>query len=177
MRELWKDAVYDGVTYEGYQVSNLGRVKSLNYNHTGKEKVMKLLKRVDGYLQIGLHKDEKYKMIKVHRLVASVFIENPNNLPDVNHKDENKTNNVVDNLEWCDRKYNNNYGNHNRKVGEALMNGKCSKPVLQYTLNGDLIREWSSTHECGRNGFNQGNISACCNGERKTHKGYIWKYK
>ena len=169
MKEIWKDIK----NYEGhYQVSNLSRVKSLNYNHTGKEKILKLNKDKDGYLQVTLCKNNIKKVYKVHRLVAQAFIPNPNNLPQINHKDENKTNNNVDNLEWCDRKYNQNYGTRTERVAEKL-----SKPVLQYDLEGNFIKEWKSTRECGRNGFCNQHIAACCRGELKTHKGFIWRYK
>ena len=102
-KEIWKDIL----GYEGkYQVSNWGRVKSLNYNNTGKEGIMKLTKDGNGYLQVQLHKDGKVKECRVNRLVAQAFLENPDNLPEVNHKDKNRSNNKLENLEWCDRKYN-----------------------------------------------------------------------
>ena len=88
--------------YEGlYEISNYGRVKSLNYNRTGKERIMKPAANTKGYLCVGLFKDGKMKSHRVHRLVASAFIENPDELPEVNHKDEDKTNNCANNLEWC----------------------------------------------------------------------------
>ena len=103
MTEIWKNI--EG--YEGkYQVSNLGRVKSM----IGQEKVLHPKKHRNGHLQIGLHKDKKRKTMYIHRLVAQAFIPNPDNLPCVNHKDENPNNNNVDNLEWCTQKYNCNYG-------------------------------------------------------------------
>lgn len=107
MNEEWRDI--DG--YEDlYQVSNMGRVLSLKFNHT--ENNPKILKPIEllGYLVVNLYKDGKMKSFKIHRLVAKAFIPNPDNLPEVNHKDENKFNNVVDNLEWCTTKYNINYG-------------------------------------------------------------------
>ena len=182
MEEIWKDKK----DYEGhYQVSNLGRAKSLDRYVKGKGhslqfkkgRILKLMKDNNGYLKVRLCNGEKSKTFNLHRLVAETFIPNPNNYKEVNHKDENKTNNVVTNLEWCDRKYNHNYGTINERISEKLTNGKLSKPVLQYDLNGNLIKEWKSINECGRNGFNQGDICKCCNGKRKTAKGFIWKYK
>lgn len=177
MIEIWRD-IKD---YEGlYQVSNFGRVKSLNYRHTGKEELMELCKNKKGYLQVTLYKDGKRKTFKVHRLVASAFLENTDNLQEVNHKDEDKTNNFVGtpendykdgNLEWCSHEYNINFGTCIERVAKSQ-----SKTVLQFSKTGDFIREWSSTAECGRNGFNQGNVWSCCKGRLKSYKGYIWKY-
>lgn len=169
--EEWKDI--EG--YEGlYQVSNYGRVKSLKF---GKEKILKPRKNKYGYFDINLCNESKVKGFRVNRLVALTFIPNPNNYPQVNHKDENKLNNCVDNLEWCDRKYNCNFGTRNERVAEKLTNNSLtSKNVYQYSINGELIKIWESTHECGRNGFNRGNITSCCNGKLKTSQGYIWSY-
>ena len=117
MIEIWKDI--EG--YENlYQVSNLGRVKSLNYNHTGKEKIMKA-KKDKGYLRVQLYKDGKPKFYSVHRLVATSFLPNPNNLSQVNHIDEDKSNNIVDNLEWCSAKYNSNYGTRIQRIVEKSL--------------------------------------------------------
>ena len=161
-KEYWKPVVgYEGL----YEVSNWGRVKSLKF---GKEKILKPSKNKKGYLHVVLCKENILKNFLVHRLVAEAFIPNPNNYKEVNHKDEDKSNNIVTNLEWCDRKYNQNYG---------TINERLSKPVLQYDLEGNFIKEWKSTMECGRNGYQQGHIADCCRGERKTHKGFIWKYK
>ena len=99
MEEIWKDI--DG--YEGlYQVSNLGRVKSFNYNRTGKEMNLKPVNTCNGfgYLYVNLNKNGKTRLFYIHRLVAKAFLENPDHKSDVNHKDENKTNNCVENLEW-----------------------------------------------------------------------------
>ena len=184
--EIWRTVIYDGEMYEKYQASNFGQILSLNYRGTGKSKLLKTSKDKDGYFRVGFRKDGKYKNFLVHRLVAETFISNPDNLPQVNHKDENKENNFVGtpendykdgNLEWCTHEYNSNYGTRNERTAKANTNGKKSKKVLQFTLTGDFIREWESTRECERKGYNHTNIVSCCNGKQKKHKGYIWKYK
>lgn len=174
MTEEWKD-IKD---YEGlYQVSNWGRVRSLNYNHTGKIKIRTNVKASGGYLKIGLNKNGLYKNYSIHRLVAETFIPNPLNLPQVNHKNENKQDNRVENLEWISASGNTNYGTRNEKVSKANTNGKCSKTVLQLSLSGDFIREWPSAMEIQRQlGFWQSPISACCRGEKPHYKGFLWKY-
>lgn len=118
MEEIWKDIK----GYEGkYQVSNLGRIKVLNYKRSGQEHIM-ATKNNKGYCEIRLAKDGKRKDFIVHRLVAQAFIPNPNNLPQVNHIDENKTNNCVNNLEWCTQAYNNSYGTRLERVSATLKN-------------------------------------------------------
>ena len=115
-RRKWKDIPgYEGL----YQVSNLGEIKSLNYRNTGKEKIIKPRKNKGGYLRVVLCKNGKQKDFLVHRLVAVAFIPNHNNYNQVNHKDENPSNNNVNNLEWCTSKYNSNYGNRNKKLSES----------------------------------------------------------
>lgn len=153
--------------YEGiYEVSDKGRVRSLKY---GKERILKQRRDKDGYIQVDLYKNCDQKTCKVHRLVAQAFIPNPDNLPQVNHKDENKTNNSVQNLEWCDCKYNINYGTHNQRI---------SKPVLQFTKDGEFVKEWKSATDVKRNlGFAQQYISSCCTGKHKSAYNYIWKFK
>ena len=165
--EIWKDIV----DYEGlYQISNQGRVKSLKY---GKERIMKPGNNGDGYLFVWLWKNGERKKYKIHRLVAQAFLHNPNNLPQVNHKDEDKTNNKVDNLEWCSSKYNINYGTRNQRCVD-----KISKPVLKYSKNGELIKEWKSLADVERNlGYFKTNISNCCTGRYNSAYGFIWKYK
>jgi hypothetical protein len=166
--EEWKDIQ----GFEGtYQISNYGRVKSLGNDKTRKEKILKGVK-ANGYLKVGLYQDGKLVWKKVHRLVAEAFLENPEHLEQVNHKDECKTNNHVENLEFCDSKYNNNYGTRTQKCVEKL-----SRRVDQINaVTGEVVRQWASTMEAGRNGYNQGHVAACARGERKTHKGFIWKY-
>ena len=168
-KEYWKPVVgYEGL----YEVSNWGRAKSLDRYVKGKGhslqfkkgRMLKPMKDKNGYLTVKLGNRTFY----LHRLVAEIFIPNPNNYKEVNHKDENKANNVVTNLEWCDRKYNVNYGTRTEK---------CSKKVYQYTLDGKFVKEWKSTRECDRNGFNHGAVAACCRGELKKYKGFLWEYK
>ena len=182
MKEIWKD-IKD---YEGlYQVSNLSRVRSLErwemlkngYSRSRKGRILKTHIDKYGYERVMLYKDGKQKLKQVHRLVAEAFIPNPDNLPCVNHKDENPLNNVVSNLEWCTYKYNINYGTAIERRSEKMTNGKLSKKVFQYDLEGNFIREWESVHEAGRNGFNQAHIIDCCKGKYKQHKGFIWTYK
>lgn len=164
--EIWRDIE----KYEGlYQVSNQGRVKSLKF---GKEKILKSGKDKDGYLKVDLCKDGKKKTCQVHRLVAQAFIDNPSNLEQVNHKDEDKTNNNVSNLEWCSAKYNMNYGTHNERVAKAL-----SKQVNQYSLDDKLIATYPSTMEVERQlGYSNKNISKCCLGKYKQAYKYKWRY-
>lgn len=176
--EIWKDIQ----EYEGlYQVSNLGRIKSLekiiitNNNIIKKmsEKILKTPLHKDGYCYVMLRKDNKSRLFVVHRLVAKEFIPNPNNLPQVNHKDENKLNNNAENLEWCTAQYNINYGTHNERQALAK-----SKTVYQYSLDKILLNIWKSTHDVYRKlGYAQGNIARCCRGESKTSNGYIWSYE
>jgi len=174
--EIWKDIK----NYEGlYQVSNWGRVKSLGNgkSNNSKERVIQPIKSKYGYLQVGLHKNGKMKTFKVHRLVATAFLENQENKPEVNHIDEDKTNNSVENLEWVWHRDNCNHGTHNERVAKALTNGKQSKLVLQFTLDGEFVREWSSIAECGRNGFYSSAVCNCCQGKKPQYKGFTWKYK
>lgn len=189
--EIWKTAVYDGEIYEGlYKVSNLGKILSLNYKRTGKPDLMNPGTDKDGYLVVQLWKNGEYKNCLVHRLVAETFLPNPDNLPEVNHIDENKTNNFVflnedgsinkekSNLEWKTHRDNCNHGTRNERMRETLTNGKLSKPVIQLSLTGDFIREWPSTKEIERQlGFDFSTVAKCCRGERKTAYGFIWMYK
>ena len=188
MVEIFKDIKgYEGL----YQVSNLGRVKILNYRNTGKTKLKKPVENNCGYFTIQLYKNEKPKRYFVHRLVAETFLDNSDGKPQVNHKiegDEGKKINIVyinedglideekSTIEWVTAKENCNHGTRNKRIAEKTTNGKCSKKVLQLTFDGVLVKEWSSTHECERNGFDHGNVSKCCRGKQKSAYGYKWHY-
>ena len=167
--EIWKDIP----EYEGlYQVSNLGRIKSLYF---GKERIMKQSKDKQGYCCISLYKDCKIKYFLVHRLIGLVFIpnDNPTEKIEINHKDENKENNTVTNLCWVTPKENCNWGTRNKRRIE-----KKSIPILQYDLNNNLIREWGSSKLVNKElNINNSHIIACCKGKRKTCGDFIWKYK
>lgn len=181
VEEIWRTAVVDGEPWENYQVSNFGRIMSLNYRRTGKAKLMTPVDNGNSYLRVCLFKNEISKMFYIHRLVAETFLENPDNLPEVNHKDEDKTNNSVDNLEWVTAKENTNYGTRNERAGKTIsklqINGKLSKPVLQFSKTGEFIREWPSMSECERNGFKHSAVSRCCRGKLPHYKGFLWRYK
>ena len=160
--------------YEGlYEVSDLGRVKSLGNDKSRKEKILKPQKDTHGYLFVDLYKDGQKKMSLVHRLVSEAFIPNSQGLDTVNHKDEVKTNNTVTNLEWMSKRDNINYGTHNKRMAEAL-----SKQVKMFDKKtGELLETFPSTMEAERvTGIDQSSISKCCNGKYKSAGGYMWKY-
>ena len=156
----------DVVGYEGlYAVTSCGKV----YSYIN-EKFLNPYTGSKGYLFVNLYKDGKMKHYSLHRLVAMAYIPNPENLPQVNHKDENKTNNCLQNLEWCDCRYNHNYGTINERISNSL-----KIPILQYDLDGNFIREWPSATDVGKEV--QSHICDCAKGKLHTAYGYIWKYK
>lgn len=175
MEEIWKNI--DG--YGGrYQISNLGNVR----NRQGLFMAQKPSK--DGYVRLLLAKNGKYKAEYVHRLVAKAFIPNPENKSEVNHIDGNKANNKASNLEWATT-----YENHQHAValglkpicptiGKCASDNPCSKPVLQYDMDGNLIREWKSRIDAARFvGCCPNSITRCVNGVRRSCKGFVWKRK
>ena len=176
MQGIWKDIKgYEGL----YQVSNLGKIKSLNYNHTNKEKIRKLDVSNKGYLSVLFCNDKGKKKYTVHRLVAEAFIPNPNSLPQVNHIDGNKTNNRVDNLEWCTNGYNEK---HAYKLGLKSKNcgskNGMAKSVLQFDLNNNFINEYKTIEEAHRKTKIAVNtIIRSCKNKTKRHNKYIFKYK
>lgn len=188
MEEIWKDIP----EYEGlYQVSDLGRVRSLNYNQTGEIKLLKQSTNKKGYKQISLYKNGKEKKYRVHRLVAIAFLPNPNNYKEVNHKDECKSNNNMNNLEWCTREYNINYGTVRKRISESKKGEKnpfygkkgkyhpTSKPILMYDKEGNFIRRFesmSATNEYFGKKNAYKNVSDCLTGKQKTAYGYIFRY-
>lgn len=170
MEEIWKTVIYDGEVYEGYEVSNMGRIRSLNYRRTGKIQVMKPTTDTNGYLQARLMRDGKQKICLVHRLVATAFIENSDieNKTEINHIDENKKNNRADNLEWVTHKKNINHGTRNERTAKAISKKICC-------VETGIVYE--STREVERKtGLNHSSISKCCNGKQKTVGGYHWEY-
>lgn len=173
IEEEWRDiSGYEGL----YQVSNLGRVKTLANNKSRKEKILKPQKDKYGYFFATLHRDGKRKMLKLHRLVANAFIPNQDNLPQVNHKDEIKTNNCVSNLEWCTNRYNINYGTRSKKVSKILTNRKDHSKRVFCVETGIIF---PSINEAERiTGIAHQNITSCCKGKKKhrTAGGYHWKY-
>lgn len=176
--EIWKDIP----EFEGYQVSNLGRVKSLERidarGHRVKEKILKPWITRKGYYLVTLCKNSIVKAYRVHRLVWSAFNgQIPEGLQ-VNHINEIKTDNRLENLNLMTCKENINYGTGIERRAKKQINGKKSKPVLQFTLEGILIKEYPSTKQVERElGFAQGNIVKCCKGKLKTAYNYKWKYK
>lgn len=169
-KEIWRNIE----CFPGYQVSSLGRVKSLNYNNTGKEKILKPEKTKGGYLRVTLVKNGKMKHFFVHRLVAYAFVQNNSIFnTDINHLDENKENNCASNLEWSTREHNINFGTRNERVSKANTNGKKSKKVI--CIETGVV--YPSTMEVQRKlGFDNGKISKCCNCKLKSAYKLHWKY-
>lgn len=169
--EIWKDiGGYEGL----YQVSNIGRVKRLlKGNLNGR--ILKPVTDKDGYSRVRLSKNNLQKNHSIHRLVASAFIANPNGFTIINHKDENKANNKIENLEWCTVRYNTRYNNAHTKRTAYI-----KKAVRQINLDGKLVKVWDSATDAAKTlGISRGNISACCLHfpHFKTAGGYIWEYE
>lgn len=186
-KEEWKDIP----GYPDYQISNLGRVKSLTHTvyHspskkfpngrfvTYKERILKTALENGGYEFVVLYKNKVKRSFRIHRLVAKLFISNPNNFEQVNHKDENKTNNKVSNLEWCTAKYNINYG-----TGKYRKTFNRRVPVIQYNLDGNFIAEYESAtaaaYSLGLPQYFTRDILNICKGKRgKTLKNFKWTFK
>lgn len=190
--EVWKDIKgYEGL----YQISNFGNVKALEKSvWNGKtnlyfpEIIRKPNFDKDGYLNITLSKNSKAKTFKIHRLVAKAFIDNPGNLPEVNHKDGNKSNNFVNNLEWITRSENqkhafrigliNQNGPNNAMYGKLGKDNPNSIPIYQIDINtNQIIKKFDSMASAGRKlQVNTGHICQVCKDKRKTAYGYKWKY-
>lgn len=163
--------------FEGlYEISNRGVVR----NRKG-DVLKQGIKRTPCtcYKTVKLWKDGKYYTKYIHRLIAEVFIENPNGLPFINHKDEDGTNNSIDNLEWCTREYNVNYGTAKERRAKKIRGRESEKrrAVVQYSLDGEFVAWYPSvTAAALEYGCSTYQISSVCNGKRKTAKGFVWKH-
>ena len=168
IKEIWRPVKNFGGLYE---ISNLGRVRGLNRIKPNGRRQKGMIRKShltpDGYVIVGLSKNGKSYTGKVHRMVATAFLDNPNNLKEINHIDEDKTNNNVNNLEWCDRYYNIHYGSSMSKY---------SKPVVQLTLHSEFIRTYASMEDAHRHGYSPSAIAGVCTGKYKQHKGFKWKF-
>lgn len=190
MKEVWKNI--EG--YEGYQVSNTGKVRNAKSGKILKPEIIN-----KGYYRIGLCKNGKKSKFFLHRLVALAFVPNPNNLPIVNHKDRNPLNCCSDNLEWCDSSYNNSYDSaYERRVAtrrangtyaiteetrEKLRNAKLGKhsatsmKVSQFTKNGEYVATFVSMRDASlKTGVCHSSITQVCKGDRKSAGGFLWRY-
>ena len=182
MEEEWKDIKgFKGL----YQISSKGRIRSFINNHwhiRETPKILKPYKLSKGYLGISLSKASgNDKTFKVHRLVAEAFIPNPDNLPQVNHIDEDKENNCIENLEWCTCQYNLLYGTARQRIFDTLERMGKSKitPIEQYDEQGNLIKVWNNAQRAANsvNGWNSVILKRCNTNNIKPYKGYIWKFK
>lgn len=191
MEEIWKDIK----EYEGlYKVSNLGRVMSLRSYGGDKHRLMSPTKNGTGYLKVILSKNKTHKAFLIHRLVAMAFLENPENLDFVNHKDENKANNMADNLEWCTKSYNTEYSfklhperkmqyfNNFKDKNGKLKRYKGKPPqhketVIQKDVEGNTIAIYECVNSAHKaTGIKSSAIIACCKGKTKTSFGYKWEF-
>lgn len=176
-KERWRWV--DG--YEGlYMVSDRGRVMSVpktaeksngvSVSYSGQ--VLEQAFDLKGYPHVALSRNGSLKTYAVHRLVAKAFVANPANHSCVNHIDENKSNNIATNLEWCSVEYNNRYGSRGERISRST-----GKPV-QMIQSGLVVKEFASTKDAERTiGVCSSHVSECCNGIRKTASGYVWRYK
>lgn len=163
-KEIWKKIFFikNNILYDfsdRYEVSNYGKIRNIKT-----KRILKSGTISGGYMGVVLSKNGKTTSFSVHRIVATMFIENPNNLPCVNHKDENRKNNQVENLEWCTYEYNNNYGSHKDKLSIIQRNDKKkSREIIGINLKTRTILSFPSTMEAERVlGFNNSNINKCC---------------
>ena len=180
LEEVWKDIS----NYEGfYQVSNLGRIKSLDrwveqrngsFRHFDGRVLKPRLS--NGYLYVSLSISENVRTVRIHSVVAQMFIKSRPEGMVVNHKDEVKTNNCIDNLEYLTVKENTNYGTGIARMRLKKINGKKSKPIIGINIKTQKLIEFPSMREAQRNGFDERNISKCCNGKANSHKGYRWEF-
>lgn len=178
MGEIWRDI--DGFE-DSYQISSMGRFRSKDRYvkvcggglRLAKGRVLAPVKCKNGYLEVQMRRKQKRTVGLLHREVAKAFIPNPDNLPEINHKDEDITNNCVDNLEWCTSKYNANYGSRNARMKA----NKKTIPVIQKDLDGNFIKRWNSLSDASRY-FNVdvSSMIRVCKGKQHTCRGFKWEY-
>lgn len=180
-KEIWKPVV----GYEGYyEVSSFGNIRSIDrevlysngIKHHYNGKILTKM-NIRGYDRVILSRDNKFKHPQIHRLVAQAFIPNPKNLPQVNHKNEDKGDNRVDNLEWCTSEYNINYGKRKSNFSRTIRDrGQCVS-IIQLSLKGDILAEYESLSDIPNEIYNRKNIYQCCKNERLSSKGFLWVFK
>ena len=197
--EEWRDVV----GFEGYYVvSNLGRIATLSHTviytsiydgvevkktFNAKQCLRKLRRGKHGYMECTLRDSKRIKLMKVHRIVAEAFIPNSQNLPSVNHKDEDKTNNKVENLEWCTCLYNDNYGTRNKKLKKSVSNAHKNglydnayrtrrKPIIGISLLDNTTIFFEKLSDLAKQGFERHLVSKCCRNLRRDYKGYKWMF-
>lgn len=159
--------------YPGYKISDNGQVYSLKRN-----RLLKNTDNGDGYKTVTLRNGKETKHPFVHRLVYETFVGAIPKGYEVNHKDEDRGNNVLSNLELLTHWENVNYGSHNQRISQGLRKWRNARgrAVLQYTTDGVLVRKWDSMAEAHENGFHKSGICDCCNGRKKLYKGYRWEH-
>lgn len=182
MKEIWKPVV----GYEGfYEVSNIGRVRSLarivecndGRKRKIKDRILKGSSYSGGYSGVTLHKDGCTKTANIQRIVAEAFVPNPLEKEEVNHKDENPSNNHASNLEWVTHKENLKYGTRQERARKAIVEAQ-GRAVRQLSIDGELVAEYESLSAAyNATGTHVSNITKCAKGAYKTAGGYIWKYK
>lgn len=187
MEEIWKTVTLSG--YEHYEISNLGNVKKNKFVFINKAGTKQTIKEIIpkfsnsfGYNVLRLTNGKTKINYMVHRLVALAFIPNPENKPHINHKNSIRNDNRVENLEWCTPKENAQHkikqGYKQKGVSQPYEKNPNAKPIVQLSLNGDFIKEYSCVkYACELGNFNNCCISMCCSGKLKQHRGYKWKYK
>ncbi len=176
--EIWKDIP----DFKGfYLVSNYGRVKTVSRKRmvtalNVSEKIKKHLDNGHGYLSVHLYKNNKLYIRYVHRLVASAFIPNPLNFPCVNHRDENKTNNSIINLEWCSYDYNNKYGTARFRLEKARRNNGNIRSVDMYDLKGNFLKHYECAFDVEKDGLSRRGVYGVCYGRSRSYKGCVFRF-